>query len=166
MVKNPPANAGKLRDPGSIPGSGRSPGGRHGYPLQYSGLENPMDRSTWRATVHEAAKHQTQLRQLSMHAGTHRAQKNKSSFWSRKRWVDGRKAGSGPGSPFPSRVPSFCPDGLILGTFTASHIPTTVEPVMSCQRNCPKQALPPQQPPYSSQNAQEVNSHRITDKCG
>ena len=44
VVKNPPANAGDLRDMGSIPGSGRSPGGGHGNTLQYSFLENPMDR--------------------------------------------------------------------------------------------------------------------------
>ena len=44
MVKNPPANAGDSRDLGSTPGSGRNPGGGHGNPLQYSCLENPMDR--------------------------------------------------------------------------------------------------------------------------
>ena len=44
MVKNPPANAGDIRDMGSVPGSGRSPGGGHGNPLKYSCLENPMDR--------------------------------------------------------------------------------------------------------------------------
>ena len=49
MVKNPPANAGDLRDMGSIPGSGRSPGGGHGNPLKYSSLENPMDRGAWQA---------------------------------------------------------------------------------------------------------------------
>ena len=59
MVKNPPANAGDVRDPGSIPGSGRSPGGGHGNPLQYSCLENPMDRGDWRATVHGVTKSQT-----------------------------------------------------------------------------------------------------------
>ena len=47
MVKNPPANAGDLRDPCSIPRSGRSPGGRHGNLLQYSCPENPMDRGAW-----------------------------------------------------------------------------------------------------------------------
>ena len=46
MVKNPPASAGDIRDMGSIPGSGRSPGGGHGNPLQYSCLENPMDRGS------------------------------------------------------------------------------------------------------------------------
>ena len=51
MVKNPPANAGDIRDMGSIPGSGRSPGEGHGNPLQYSCLENPMDRGVWWATV-------------------------------------------------------------------------------------------------------------------
>ena len=51
MVKNRPANAGVARDAGSIPGLGRCPGG-HGNPLQYSCLENPMDRGAWRAAVH------------------------------------------------------------------------------------------------------------------
>ena len=54
VVKNPLANAG---DAGSIPGSGRSPGGEHGNPLQYSCLENPMDRDTvWQSTVHGATE--------------------------------------------------------------------------------------------------------------
>ena len=52
MVKNMPANAGDTTDVGSIPGLGRSPGGRHGNPLQSSCLENPMDRGAWWATVH------------------------------------------------------------------------------------------------------------------
>ena len=47
VVKNPPANAGDVRDPGSIPGSGRFPRGGHGNPLQYSCLANPMDRGSW-----------------------------------------------------------------------------------------------------------------------
>ena len=53
MVKNPSANAGES---GSIPGSGRSSGGGDGSPLQYSCLENPMDRGAWWAIVHETAK--------------------------------------------------------------------------------------------------------------
>ena len=52
----------------SIPGSGRSPKGGHGNPLQYSCLENPMDRVAWQAAVHRIAKSQIQLKQLSMHA--------------------------------------------------------------------------------------------------
>jgi len=56
VVKNPPANAGNKRDVGLIPGSGRSPGEGNGNPLQYSCLENPMDREAWRATVHGATK--------------------------------------------------------------------------------------------------------------
>ena len=52
MVKNPPANAGDAGDMGLIPGSGISPGGEHGNPLQYFCLENPMDRGAWWATVH------------------------------------------------------------------------------------------------------------------
>ena len=62
MVKNPPASAG---DTGSIPGSGRYPGGGHGNPLQCSFLENPMDIGAWRATVHGVAKSQTGLKQHS-----------------------------------------------------------------------------------------------------
>jgi len=68
VVKKPPANAGDIRDAGSIPGSGRSPGGGHGNPLQYSCLENPMDRGTWWAAVHKVAKSRTLLKQLSTHA--------------------------------------------------------------------------------------------------
>ena len=56
MVKNLPANAGDIRDLGSIPGSGRSPGGGRGNPLQYSCLENSMDRGAWQAMVHRVNK--------------------------------------------------------------------------------------------------------------
>ena len=52
MVKNLPANAGDIRDMGLIPGLGRFPGGGHGNTLQYSCLEDPMDRGAWGATVH------------------------------------------------------------------------------------------------------------------
>ena len=55
VVENLPANAGDLRDKGSIPRSGRSPGGRHGNPLQNSCLENPMDREASHAAVHGVA---------------------------------------------------------------------------------------------------------------
>ena len=56
MVKNPPAKAGDVRDTDLIPGSGRSPGGGHGNSLQYSCLENPMDRGVWQATVYRVAE--------------------------------------------------------------------------------------------------------------
>ena len=52
MVNNSPANSGDVRDANLIPESGRSPGGGHGNPLQYSCLENPMDRGAWQAVVH------------------------------------------------------------------------------------------------------------------
>ena len=67
-VKNPPANAGDMRDMGSIPGSGRSPRGGLGNPLQHSCLENPVDRGAWRATVCGAAESHTGLKPLSTHA--------------------------------------------------------------------------------------------------
>ena len=56
VVKNPPANAGDIRDTGSIPGLGLSPGDGQPNPLQYSCLENPMDRGAWQAVVHSVSK--------------------------------------------------------------------------------------------------------------
>ena len=70
VVKNLPANAGDVIEAGSIPGLGRSPGGRHGNPLQYSCLENPMDRGAWRVRVHRVTKSSTRLKRLSMNAHT------------------------------------------------------------------------------------------------
>ena len=67
MIKNPPPNAGDDKDMGLICGSGRFPGGGIGNPLQYSCLENPMDRGAWQATVHGVTKSQTQLKRLSTH---------------------------------------------------------------------------------------------------
>ena len=61
VVKNLPANAGDARDMGSVPELGRSSGGGHENPLQYSGLENPMDRGVWWATVHEVVNSRTRL---------------------------------------------------------------------------------------------------------
>ena len=72
MVKNPPENGG---DEVSIPGSGRSPGGGHGNLLQYSCLENPIDRGAWWAIVHRVTKSWTGLKQLSTHAN------KKQSMW-------------------------------------------------------------------------------------
>ena len=71
VVNNLPANSGDTGDPGLIPGLGRSPGGGHGNPLQYSYLENPLDRGAWWAAVHRVAKSQTELKQLSTHTCIH-----------------------------------------------------------------------------------------------
>ena len=68
--KNPPASAIDVRDVDLISGSGRPPGGGHGNPLQYSCLENPMNRGAWRTIVRRVAKSHTQLKQLSMHANS------------------------------------------------------------------------------------------------
>ena len=59
VVKNPPASAGDIEESSSIPGLGRSPGGGNDNPLQYSCLENHMDRGGWQATVHGVTKSQT-----------------------------------------------------------------------------------------------------------
>ena len=68
VIKNPPTNAGDVRDAGLTPGSGRCPEEGNINSLQYSCLEYPMNRGTWQATVHGIAKSQTRL---SMHARTH-----------------------------------------------------------------------------------------------
>ena len=60
--KNPPVSAGDVSDAGWIPGLGRCPGGGHGNPLQYSCLENPMDRGAWQATVYGITKSRTRLK--------------------------------------------------------------------------------------------------------
>ena len=67
VVKNPPATVGDIRDSGSIPGSGRSPGRGQGNPLQYSCLKNPMDRGDWRALVHRVTQRQTRLKRTHRH---------------------------------------------------------------------------------------------------
>ena len=67
VVKNLPVNVGDIRDVGSIPRSGRSPGEGNGSPLQYSCLENPRDRGAWRATVYSVTKSRTWLKWLSTH---------------------------------------------------------------------------------------------------
>ena len=72
MVTNLPANAGDIRDEGSIPGAGgRSPRAGHGNPLQYSCLENPMDKGAWQATVHRAAKSWAGLKSLKHNQQLH-----------------------------------------------------------------------------------------------
>ena len=68
MAKNLPTNAGDIRGTRSIPGSGRFSGEGHGNPLQYSYMENPMDRTAWHFTVHRDIKSWTRLKRLCMHA--------------------------------------------------------------------------------------------------
>ena len=68
MVKKLLANAGDIKEASSIPGSGRPPREWHDNPLQYSCLENPMDRGAWWATAHKVTKSQTCLKRLSMRA--------------------------------------------------------------------------------------------------
>ena len=65
MIKNPPANVEDVRDMSSIPEWGRSPGGGHGNPLQYSRLKNSMDRGAWWAVVHRVSKSRTRLSDLA-----------------------------------------------------------------------------------------------------
>ena len=99
----PPASARDVRDASLIPGSGRSPGGGHGNPLQYYCLENPMDRGAWWGTVHSVTQSQTWLKQLSMRAVNHKMHFSNYCFlriytqewdcwiiwgWQRLKWLD------------------------------------------------------------------------------
>ena len=85
VVKKLPVNAGDVRDAGLIPGLGRSPGEGWGSPLQYSWLENPMDRRAWWATVHGVAKSWTKLKWFSMHASIYLSP-DRYIFLSKKEW--------------------------------------------------------------------------------
>ena len=84
--KEPTCSAGDIKETGSIPGSWRSPEGRHGSPLQYSCLANPLDRGAWWTTVHSVAKSQIWLKKLSAHIciyfGKHETQKHNDHFYS------------------------------------------------------------------------------------
>ena len=75
MVKNLPASVGGVRERGSNLGWGRCPGGGHGNPLQYSCLENPMDRGTRQATVHSVTKSQRGCKRLSSRSSNKRGSK-------------------------------------------------------------------------------------------
>ena len=85
VINNPPGNAGDIRDVGSVPWSGGFPGEGHGNPLQYSCLENPMDRGAWGIIVHGVAKSQTWLRWLhtAQHTWSHylKQKTNPTSVW-------------------------------------------------------------------------------------
>ena len=67
VVKNPPANAGDIREAGLIPGLIRSPGGGNGSPLQHSCLVNPMNGEAWWATIHRVTQSWTRMKKLSTH---------------------------------------------------------------------------------------------------
>ena len=100
MVKNPPANTGDIRDGGSIPGLGRSPGEGNGNPLQYSCLENFMDRGTWRATVHGIAKSWTRLSDFTFTFHFHSLEKEMATHSSVLAWRI-------PGTAEPCGLPSM-----------------------------------------------------------
>ena len=94
VVKNLPANARDIRDSGLIPGSGRSPGGGHGNPLQYSCLENLMDREAWWATVHRVAElDMTEVTEHSTVCGQYRWETEHSTVCGQYRWetTEGRE---------------------------------------------------------------------------
>ena len=86
VVKNLPANAGDVRDVGSILESGRSPGGGNGNSLQYSCLENPMDGGAWWATVHGVAQSRTRLSDFTFTFHFHELEKEMAAHSSVLAW--------------------------------------------------------------------------------
>ena len=81
VVKNLPANAGDVRDSSLIPGLGRSPRARQGNPLQYSCLEDPMDRGAWRATAHRVAMNWAQPKGLRRYTRVREGNRAARSWW-------------------------------------------------------------------------------------
>ena len=100
VVKNLPGNAGDTRDEGPIPGLGRSPGGGHGNPLQYSCLENSMGRGAWEATVHGVAKSWTRLSDFTFTFRFHASEKEMATHLSFLAWRI-------PGTREPGGLPSM-----------------------------------------------------------
>ena len=124
MINNPPANAQDVGTAVSIPGSGRSPGGGHGNPLQYSCLESPMDRGAWWATVHSVTKNQTQLKQLSAHTQIQNLRHNEVVWLDQghKQWVP--KLGFEP-QPYASWAPTLNHSGRMgdkVGSLRHPHL--------------------------------------------
>ena len=109
-IKNPPANAGDVRDANSIPGLGRSPGEGNDNPLQYFCLGNPLDRGAWRDTVHGVTKSQTQQKWLSMHTRSPSWVITRSWVCCPPRFIQ-RSSGAGkPGSPVNNPWEVVCHD--------------------------------------------------------
>ena len=99
VARNPPANEGEAEDSGSIPESGRSPGAGNGTPLQYSCLENPMDRGAWWAAVHVVAKSRTRLNDFTFTFHFHALEKEITTHSSVLAW---RIPGTGEPGGLPS----------------------------------------------------------------
>ena len=132
MIKNPPANEGDLRDAGSIPGSGRSPGAWHGNLLQYYCLENPMDRGAPRSTVHRVPESRTGLNTVSEVA----CQREK-----------------GTGFGFKVKVAQSCPTLRPHGLYSPWDSPgqnTGVGSLSLLQGNLPNPGVEPRSPPLQA----------------
>ena len=135
VEKKLPADARETRGVGSIPRSKRSPGERHGNPLQYSCLENPMDKGACWATVHGVAKSPTWLKQLSMHAWWWFFSIWKTQAWDTIIWVLHRGCGSG-----------VCPEKASLGYISSEipgpvHVPAPPTYQKFCSRYLPTQSI-------------------------
>ena len=132
-MENAPVNAGDIRDEGSIPGLGRSPGGKHGNPLQYFCLENPMDRRSWQATVHGVAKSRTRLKQLSTHAFIYISSVQFSSVTQLCLTLCDPMNYSTPGLPVHHQLPEF----------TQTHVHQVSDAISLLILCCPLLLLPP-----------------------
>ena len=125
--KESACNAGNARDAGSIPGSGRSPEGGNGNPLQYSCMENPMDRGAWQATVHRAAKSWTHMHSVQF-----------SSVQSLSRvWLFATPWTAAHRPPCPSPTPGVYPNSCPLSQWCHPTISSSVVPFSSCPQSFP-----------------------------
>ena len=133
--KNLPANAGDLREAGLISGLGRSTGGGHGNPLQYSCLENPMDRGAWHAMVLWVAQSWTQLKQLCMTAPIYLSMRHifsvqfSCSIVSNISWPQGPQHTS---LPCPSPTPGICSNSCPLSWWCHPTVSSSFVPFSSC----------------------------------
>ena len=135
VVKNPSASAKGLRDPDSIPGSGRVPGGGHGNPLQYSCLDNPMDRGAWQAMSIESQRVRHDWSELAWH-GTAQAfvQFNSVTQSCPTLRLHGLQHAR---LPCPSPSPRVCSNSCLLSRWCHPTISSSVIPFSSCPQSFP-----------------------------
>ena len=134
VVKNLPANAGDVRDTGSILGLGRSPGKEYGNPLQYSWLENAMDREAWQVIVHMVGKSQTQL---STHTSKLFSSVQFSSVAQSCPTLCDSMDRSMPGFPVHHELPGAYPNSCPLSWGCHPTISSSVIPFSSCPQSFP-----------------------------
>ena len=153
VVKNPPANAGGIRDLGLIPGSGRSPGGGHGNPLQYSCLENLMDREAWQATAYRVAKSDMN-KATHTHTHIHTRARAQWPLGSPAPPSGGRESPESQGSGGSGLEPSSLVSQPVPSSFTCGHYFSTGPRLWPTTPHCPLPSPSPWMPSEPSLSPQ------------